>query len=1635
MKKFFLFLFCLFLSFLDAFAQLDLTPVFNFTPTSSTINYWSFKYNGSQSNLSSCSYGTQVQFHFTLSENAGNGFFWRLDNVLGTVSNDKYSVTLYVYDPSNYTVDGARFTSGGYYVPCQSYTASQINQNSSWGAYSFDFNFKLTADCFKYLNKGFAVKIENDDTEASVLILFPNPGSSLVSYPISFQKFYVNNTNYSFLSNTQCYEFPNSSNYPVYSFDLTKNPGVPTVNVVASCNKSLQYAVEVVHYYKNNNTWNAYGSSQTSFGNGNPSLSSFFSNSNSIYNSCKSGDYFLLKLKARNIWDYIEYTLSTIIVSGYYPLMCSTLGITNAGVVSGGSVSGGFGNNSVSFQSCTNNSSWTTINSSLPSSITLPSVNTSYHVIYNNSKGCGSVTSNTVTLTIELSASINTSSGYKKDGDYVSKGSSFNIGVTDVKGSIGNYSYQWYLDDSKISNATSNYYSVSSIQKTSIYKCVITSGTSSITKTIKINVYPDLSVSYGSFPDKIKKGSTGTFSISASGGSNSYSYQWYVSDDNLSYSAISNATKSSLSITNNDNDLDNSKNKFYKVKVTDACGYTAESSVKSVIFYKDLSLTVNSVVNPTTLYNNQYYIYNTKVSFSVSTSGGIGSRSLNYYTSNDNVNYVSNIELENNNYIYLNKYYTNPLYVKFVVTDQKDNSKTKILSYQNLLEFNAGSFIDKNITINSGESCNFDVSNCPSGGSGNYTYTWYYSFTNTENSNWIELDSEFSNSSVGSFSPIRNTYYKCKVYDNITNEEKYINGIYGVFVKINGGKISLSNLNSICDTSICYQQSLNLLNLITPCGGSNDFSYQWYYKEDDMNSYQMLNTSYFDGISPQGLSLGNNIVFKKNTQFYRFVVDKHNSTNYAYSDTIKISVYKPFVVNFPDDKTICFNTVPDTMMVYASGGVGNYTYSWFNLADEISSSVKIDTLSKTDSLYNWNYLRQGTSSMVGKTPFKVQVFDECASEMGPGYLEKTFYVSMLGKVELFSPNIYSSLDQILFGKKSIDFDAGSTDSYYVKTNEPIAGSGNFTYKWYFKSINGEWNQGFDNSNSLYHLVNLSTLTDTSLFRYSVSDNICPNDFVLSDSVQFNYISFNKPILNNNQVQQLCYNSIPEPIRMTTRPGVANYTYSWYKSVDGGQTYSELLGYVGDTLVFADVANNRLTSDALFKVRVQLVIGSNARYLESDPITVQVVSQVNPGQITIGNGGNGSVVDNDTVIYNMTSPLLRNLQSADGGHINASSVSYQWYKKEGAQTIFSPIDGAINADYQPGQVKLTTSYYRAVNDVCASSYSNIITVNIKNVSISENIGGNNGGNSENGGGNNNGGNNGNNGGNNNGGESNNGTQNHEGSLDLTPDLDYLGDNFVYQGGGIWEKTASNNPLKKARYCRGSNVNLNLNVDIIGTYIWLDDSENEIKKGSKFSISNIQNDTIVKAQIYDTEGVLVLEQLYIITVVDAYPEFKASKVHVEAGESVRFTNSTKDLKSALWSFGDGTDVSFADEPWHYFVKPGTFTVTLTTVNKLGCKATLTKNEYIIVDEYSGSEYTDINNNKSFDVQVFPNPAKDILYVRGEKDLSIKMFSSQGTILYSVDGSNDFDIDMSNLSEGVYMLKISDGSWIISRKVIKQ
>jgi len=78
------------------------------------------------------------------------------------------------------------------------------------------------------------------------------------------------------------------------------------------------------------------------------------------------------------------------------------------------------------------------------------------------------------------------------------------------------------------------------------------------------------------------------------------------------------------------------------------------------------------------------------------------------------------------------------------------------------------------------------------------------------------------------------------------------------------------------------------------------------------------------------------------------------------------------------------------------------------------------------------------------------------------------------------------------------------------------------------------------------------------------------------------------------------------------------------------------------------------------------------------------------------------------------------------------------------------------------------------------------------------------------------------------------------------------------------------------------------------------------------------------------------------------FSASTTQKCSGDSILFTPVVANDKGYQWSFGDG-GTSTKAAPWYKYSASGTYTVTLTVKDSIGCFQTLTQNNYISIQNY--------------------------------------------------------------------------------------
>lgn len=155
----------------------------------------------------------------------------------------------------------------------------------------------------------------------------------------------------------------------------------------------------------------------------------------------------------------------------------------------------------------------------------------------------------------------------------------------------------------------------------------------------------------------------------------------------------------------------------------------------------------------------------------------------------------------------------------------------------------------------------------------------------------------------------------------------------------------------------------------------------------------------------------------------------------------------------------------------------------------------------------------------------------------------------------------------------------------------------------------------------------------------------------------------------------------------------------------------------------------------------------------------------------------------------------------------------------------------------------------------------------------------------------------------------------------------------------------------------------------------------------------------------------------------------------GNDVNFTNTSTGATSYSWNFGDA-GTSSATNPSHTYAAPGPYNVTLTANNACGT-STITKTVNIL-------NTASIENIEQLNVNVFPNPASNYINISYSLEIThnlrINLYNNLGQLLYTyqmnnMSGTFNKEIDISNLSAGMYSLEINASGFSNVRKIIIQ
>lgn len=147
---------------------------------------------------------------------------------------------------------------------------------------------------------------------------------------------------------------------------------------------------------------------------------------------------------------------------------------------------------------------------------------------------------------------------------------------------------------------------------------------------------------------------------------------------------------------------------------------------------------------------------------------------------------------------------------------------------------------------------------------------------------------------------------------------------------------------------------------------------------------------------------------------------------------------------------------------------------------------------------------------------------------------------------------------------------------------------------------------------------------------------------------------------------------------------------------------------------------------------------------------------------------------------------------------------------------------------------------------------------------------------------------------------------------------------------------------------------------------------------------------------------------------------------------FDNDSDGGDTYLWDFGDGT-TSTDENPSHTFPSAGNYTVCLTITDECGTDS-------ICQDVIA----TSLTTQQVASLEIFPNPTKHDLHVRGEvadsHEVTLTLYNAWGQQVLrraqaTLGGELDAVLDLSDLSEGVYTLQLEADGKRLSRRVMRQ
>jgi hypothetical protein len=889
-------------------------------------------------------------------------------------------------------------------------------------------------------------------------------------------------------------------------------------------------------------------------------------------------------------------------------------------------------------------------------------------------------------------------------------------------GDDNSFTYKWQKQNGvtweDVSNVTTAEYQPPALLMDTYYRRVVSSACNVYINTpIQILVSPefyggsigsDQTIYYNTIPSALSS------IIAPSGGSGSYSYQWWASYNNATWSKISDATTADYAPGNL-----TLSTYFKRVVTDDVCGDQIENNT--------VSITVYETIDAGTIGSNQSICFNVPpnpITTLTAPSGDGGSYSIAWQKSTNDGYTWSGIMGE-----------TDPTYQPPALLQstlyRKEVEGATLTAYSNVVRIDVALGLYPG-TIVSNQICCYDAApelisygEPASGGIGPIAYSWEYSYDNATYSTIPDADD------ITYLPPANNTktWYQ-RIASNTCGSVSTNSLVVYYYNPLNPGSIGI-------DQAITYNILPNeIQNVDYASGGTGSLSYEW-KKSFDGSTWTTIPSSNTANYQPPTLT--------KTTYYKRLA---KNSCGEAESNVITIFVYDQLTGGeIASSQSVCYNTSPTALnqTVEPSGGNESYSYQWESSPDNSNWSTVFGANSNAYQppvLTSGTYYRRMVIAGVGGIAFSntvwISVYDPvnagtigaaetiCFGDVPPTINTVTppsgggnnytvtwvYSPNNFSWLNIPSNDIYSyshwPLTESTYFRKTVSNSCGSlsTPSVLISVNPEFnpgqigdnqiiaynaipdliedfesatGGSGTITYSWK-KSLNQSNWSTISGATGLSYQP--SALLTSSYFK-RLASNDCGND--QSNTVYIEvFPQLIAPVINASQ--SICRGSAPETITQSSPAlgGDEQYIYTWEKSEDNS-SWSEITGIYTDFL-----KPGGLAVTTLYRCKVSANIGG---YAYSNTITIAVYDPLMPG----------SIADNQSICFNLTAAQINTFSPPSSG---SGSYSNQWQRSLN-NLFWEDMPGETNS-YLASSEKNTSLYFRKkVSDACESKYTNSV----------------------------------------------------------------------------------------------------------------------------------------------------------------------------------------------------------------------------------------------------------------------------------------------------------------------------------------